>query len=138
MSFASHWEGSKGTPLIFVVDTDSVVRQAVASVLNWSGCRTRVFRDSKEVLDELASGETTPDLLVTGYSFPGISGLKLIARCRARWPGMKTVLISRRFWPGAVVAAFHKADKFMHKPFDVKVFVDAVHELLHPAPVKEF
>ena len=83
------------------------------------------------------------DLLITDVRLPGISGLELILKAKARNPGLKLILIT-----GVADVAIRQkvieaeADAFFFKPLEIADFLDAVERclglvetLLPPAPV---
>ncbi|MEJ2756937.1 MAG: response regulator, partial [Anaerolineales bacterium] len=83
----------------------------------------------EEALLELSRGET--DLLIADVRLPGISGLELMDKLKARNPEAKVVLVSGVTDPKIrQQVAQAGADAFFFKPIDVPEFLDAVERTL--------
>ncbi|MFN2144085.1 MAG: response regulator [Anaerolineales bacterium] len=83
----------------------------------------------EEALLELSRGNT--DLLIADVRLPGISGLELMDKLKARNPDAKVILVSGVTDPKIrLEVAQAGADAFFFKPIDVPEFLDAVERTL--------
>lgn len=83
----------------------------------------------EEALLELSRGDT--DLLIADVRLPGISGLELMDKLKARSPDAKVILVSGVTDPKLrQQVAQAGADAFFFKPIDVPEFLDAVERTL--------
>ena len=69
---------------IVVVDDDPTVADVVGRYLVRDGHHVECVRDGQEALRRVA--EEPPDLVVLDLMLPGIDGLEVCRRLRARWP----------------------------------------------------
>src|ERR1700754_3851385 len=69
---------------IVVVDDDPTVADVVGRYLDRDGHHVECVRDGQEALRRVA--EEPPDLVVLDLMLPGIDGLEVCRRLRARWP----------------------------------------------------
>jgi len=84
---------SPGTPTrIFVVDDEPVIASTLAAILQMNGFSARFFTSPQEALTTARS--TSPDLLISDVTMPGISGIYLAIRMRAQHPKCKILLFS--------------------------------------------
>ncbi len=60
-------------PIVFIVDDDSSVREAVSDLLESVGFRTRAFQSTEEFQN--ATRPEVPSCLVLDVKLPGLSGL---------------------------------------------------------------
>ena len=79
------------TKQILVVDDDAQTRALVGLILQRSGLRTLEAFDGQSALRLLEF--TTPDLLIIDIMMPGIDGLELCRRLRARKQTSETPII---------------------------------------------
>ena len=117
-------------PLVFVVDDEPMIGTIVELTLQMHSYRTKVFKDPVTALETLCSTDAKPDLLITDFNMPGMTGIDLIRGCRTMHPQLKTILCS-----GTVEESFLKSfvpqpDKFIAKPFFPQDLLDAVKALL--------
>jgi len=103
--------------VVYVVDDDASIRDSLALMLGLAGYSTRLFADAESLLvtfDERWSGCVVADLRL-----PGMTGLELQARVRARGSAIPFIIITAHGDVPAARAAFraHAVD-FIEKPFD--------------------
>lgn len=115
---------------IYIVDDESMLAEVAHLILSQEGYTTQVFVDPVEALSSFTRDEEKPRLLVTDCVMGGMDGLELIRRCREQDPALKTILLS-----GTVTAEFVEKqpvspDRFIPKPYNVQVLIDAVNDLL--------
>ena len=111
-------------PLVFVVDDDSGVREALSDLLFSSGLRASAFGSAEELLRALA--HETPACLILDLQLPDISGLD-IQRELAKGDGPPIVFISGRAdIPSSVRAMKAGAIEFLPKPFSDEELLAAI------------
>jgi FixJ family two-component response regulator len=112
-------------PVVYVVDDDSSVREAIASLLASVGLRAETYATAQEFLKR--ARPETPGCLVLDVRLPGSSGLDLqneLARSEAPMP---IVFISGHGdVPMTVQAMKAGARDFLTKPFRDQELLDAV------------
>lgn len=111
---------------VLLVEDDLMVRECLSEVLTDAGCWVSGVANASEALDHMALNGV-PDVLVTDLVLGcGMSGPKLIAAARQRWPGVCAVLIS-----GNDIAepALNSGDRFLRKPFGFDALACAVAQL---------
>ncbi|MCC4307831.1 response regulator [Alcanivorax marinus] len=81
------------SPRVLLVDDDDEWRSVLVTALEQGGCQVLSARDGREAWGVIARGRV-PDVLVTDYRMPGLDGLALIRRLRARYPDLAMVLVS--------------------------------------------
>src|SRR5205085_2375314 len=65
----------EATPIVYVVDDDISVREALETLIEFSGWRAIVFASAREFLCH--SRPDTPSCLILDVSLPDLSGLEL-------------------------------------------------------------
>jgi two-component system CheB/CheR fusion protein len=104
-----------GAPVIFVVDDDSGIRDAVRSVLEEDGRTVKDFADGEAFLEAYRPGREAC-LLVDAY-LPGMSGLELLQRLRDAGHILPAIMITGNSdVPMAVQAMKAGALDFIEKP----------------------
>jgi CheY-like chemotaxis protein len=105
---------TSGAPNILVVDDDPEVREILAETLGEFGYAVAQASTGEEALPILAK---RPDigLLITDVRMPGMSGLELAERARARDAALRVILISGYFLPQPIAARFLKKPFHMHE-----------------------
>jgi DNA-binding NtrC family response regulator len=100
---------------IWVVEDDRTIREAIEVILNKDGHITRAFRSAEEALDR---PETDPDLIITDYKLPGINGVELIKKLKARSSNLESIVITAFGSIDLAVDSIKQgASDFLTKPF---------------------
>jgi two-component system, NtrC family, nitrogen regulation response regulator GlnG len=103
---------------VWVVDDDESIRWVLQKSLTREGMKVQTFEGAAELLD--AINDATPDVLVTDIRMPGIDGLQLMERVRARQPELPVIIMTAHSDLDAAVASFKGgAFEYLPKPFDV-------------------
>jgi DNA-binding NtrC family response regulator len=103
------------TPRILVVDDDKAVRAALGVNLRKAGYEVTLCRSAHEALAALE--ERAFDLMLTDVAMPGMSGLELLAKLRAKWPKVRIVVMTGYgSVPDAVATMKAGADDYIIKP----------------------
>ncbi len=115
--------------IVFVVDDDASIRDAVKSLLKSVGLYAEVFRSTEEFV--AAARPRVPSCLVLDVRLPGMSGLEfqeLLEKTGIRIPIIFVTahgdipMTSRAMKAGAI--------EFLPKPFQKKELLEAIHQAL--------
>jgi FixJ family two-component response regulator len=120
---------SSAQPVVFVVDDDPAVREAVSSLLRSTGLRVAEFDSARSFLDAGSSGPELPEpsCLVLDVRMPGMTGLDLQRELVRRNVATPIVFITGHGdIPMAVSAMKLGAVEFLPKPFREHDLLDAV------------
>jgi FixJ family two-component response regulator len=118
------------SPLVFVVDDDHRVREALSSLISAAGLQVAVFGSAAEFLE--FERPEVPGCLVLDLQLPGASGLELQQQLLARQLSAEDtppiVFISGHGdIPSSVRAIKAGAIEFLPKPFDDQELLRAIH-----------
>ena len=116
-------------PLIYVVDDDESVREAVGGLIRSAGLAVRTFSSAQEFL--AFSRPDVPSCLVLDVQLPGLSGLDLqeeLAKADVQIPII--FLTGHGDIPMTVRAMKAGALEFLTKPFDDEDLLQAIHEAI--------
>ncbi|MEM7248032.1 MAG: sigma-54 dependent transcriptional regulator [Acidobacteriota bacterium] len=115
---------------IVVVDDDDGGREPLVRSLEKIGHEVIAFQDGESALAGLDES-SSPDLLITDLRMPGIGGLELLKRLKARWPTLPAILITAH---GSISSSFEAgrlgAEVYLEKPLDIHELRRRVAELL--------
>jgi FixJ family two-component response regulator len=112
-------------PVVFVVDDDYRVREALLSLISSAGLRVVVFGSASEFLE--SEKPDAPACLVLDLQLPGTSGLEL-QRQLAEGDAPPIVFITGHGdVPSSVRAMKAGAVEFLSKPFDDQELLQAIH-----------
>jgi two-component system cell cycle sensor histidine kinase/response regulator CckA len=115
---------------ILVVDDDEAVLTIVARMLKRRGYLTRVAA-SGEAAEEILEREGEVDLIVADLRMPGISGVELVRRARARYPQVAAIYISGHVEnPAPLPEGEAEAGTVLEKPFSGEQLLKAVGDAL--------
>jgi CheY-like chemotaxis protein len=78
------------TPVVLVVEDESLVAMLAQDVLEDAGCLVSVARDGASALTFAASGRF--DVAVVDLGLPDLSGTALLDRLRAAAPGLRLIV----------------------------------------------
>ena len=110
--------------IVFVVDDDISVREALELLLKTAGWQPQMFESAQGFLDHPRA--TCPSCLVLDVTLPGLNGLELQRRLADR-PDMPIIFITGHGdVPMSVQAMKAGAVEFLTKPFKDDVLLDAV------------
>ena len=118
---------SKIAPLIYVVDDDASVREALGSLIRSAGLRVKTFASAQEFLAHPQAD--VPSCLVLDVQLPGLSGLDLqqeLAKAGIQIPII--FLTGHGDIPTSVRAIKAGALEFLTKPFNDEDLLDAIQQ----------
>jgi DNA-binding NtrC family response regulator len=120
---------------VWVVEDDRTIREAIEVILNKDGHIARSYRSAEDALQGV---ETDPDLLITDYKLPGINGIELIKKLKARSPYMESIVITAFGSIDLAVDAIKQgASDFLTKPFSPDELMLKVQQLSTLSRAKE-
>ena len=113
---------------VWVVDDDESIRWVLEKSLRRDGIAVQAFPGAAELFDALE--DSAPDVLISDIRMPGVNGLELMERVRAKHPALPVIITTAHSDLDAAVAAYKGgAFEYLPKPFDV----DAVAVLVRRA-----
>ncbi|MGE3626804.1 MAG: response regulator [Hyphomicrobiales bacterium] len=117
----------KGRRRVLVVDDDEKVRGTMAEVLRDAGHVVVHARDGTAALEMLR--KSRPDLLLTDYSMPGMTGAELARRARDIWDDLPVVIVSG-YADAATLSREAPRTTLLSKPFTPRKLVEAANAAL--------
>ncbi|MDQ2694392.1 MAG: nitrogen regulation protein NR(I) [Pseudomonadota bacterium] len=106
------------TEKIWVIDDDHAIRWVLEKALQRENMAVTTFDNGTGILSAMDKGE--PDAILADIRMPGINGLELLARIRARAPQLPVIIMTAHSdLDSAVVAYQGGAFEYLPKPFDV-------------------
>jgi FixJ family two-component response regulator len=121
-----------GDAIVFVIDDDLSIREAIKSLVSLVGLRVETFGSAKEFL--LNERPDLPGCIVLDVELPGLSGLDLQQELAAH--GIKLPIIFITGYgdiPMSVRAMKAGATEFLTKPFRDQDLLDAIHQAVERA-----
>jgi len=113
------------TPIVFVVDDDVSVREALEALIGFEGWQVETYSSAEEFL--LRQRFHGPSCLVLDVSLPDLNGLDLQTRVAADRADMPIIFITGHGdVPMSVRAMKAGAVDFLQKPVDDQRIIDAV------------
>jgi two-component system, OmpR family, response regulator MprA len=122
---------------ILVADDELAVREALRRVLESEGYDVLLATDGMETLDAFAT--SPPDAAVVDVMMPGLDGLEVCRRLRARGNATPILLLTaRRDVSDRVAGLDAGADDYLSKPFAIDELLARLRALLRrtPAPAE--
>ncbi|HTD21107.1 MAG TPA: response regulator [Terriglobales bacterium] len=117
------------TPVIYVVDDDVSVRDAVSNLLASAGHRAEAFSSTEEFLDAMRPEATS--CLVLDIKLPGVSGLDFQEQLeKAGIPIPIIIITAHGDIPMTRRAMKAGAIEFLTKPFQKEELLAAIHQAL--------
>jgi CheY-like chemotaxis protein len=114
---------------ILVVDDELSNAEVLALILHEEGFQVMVAGDGRQALERIE--EAAPDLLITDYMMPGMSGVDL-ARAVRQLPRHRNLPVLLMSGAAASMLNAQAGDynAYLRKPFDIEVLLRAVQSLL--------
>jgi len=122
--------GGKPGALVYVVDDEPMVGDVVLAILKMGGFQTVFFEDPHAALKAFNETAAKPDLLLTDFQMPQMTGRELIQKCKQVQPSLKTILYSGNVQEDTVAFYPARPDRFLRKPFTPKTLIDLVKSVL--------
>lgn len=113
------------TPVVFVVDDDKCVREALKRLIRSTGWEPQTFASAQEFL--ALPRKLVPSCLILDVGLPDLNGLELQRRVAADRPDMPIIFITGHGdVPMSVKAMKAGAIEFLTKPFSDDVLLGAI------------
>lgn len=115
---------------ILLVDDDPLIASLGRELLEKLSYEVETMGDGDEVLARFQQ-DPPPDLVILDYQLPGLSGLEILRRLRARHPDAK-VLMASGFFSNQEMAELRAAGAagFLYKPFRIGSAQSLIDEIL--------
>ena len=126
--------GSQPKALILVVDDELMVGNVVQAMLELGGYRTVYFQDPRKALEWIKEPYTHPDLMLTDFLMPHLTGLDLLQAARAARPDLKAILYSGHVEEREAEKYAERPHRFLRKPFGARTLISVVKEVLEGSP----
>ena len=125
---------------IWIVDDDQSIRFVLEKALLRESLPTRSFTNPRDVLTALDSSdeENSPQVLVSDIRMPGGSGLELLEKVKARYPGLPVIIMTAYSDLDSAVSAFQGgAFEYLPKPFDLPKAVELIRRAVEESQREE-
>ncbi|MEY4767078.1 MAG: nitrogen regulation protein [Pseudomonadota bacterium] len=110
---------------IWIVDDDQSIRFVLEKALARENLPVRSFTNPRDVL--LALDDEEPQVLVSDIRMPGGSGIDLLGKVKARFPGLPVIIMTAFSDLDSAVSAFQGgAFEYLPKPFDLPKAVELI------------
>jgi FixJ family two-component response regulator len=119
---------TKDEPIIYVLDDDHRVREALSSLLSSLGLRVEVFASAKEYLQ--FKKPDAPACLILDLELPGMSGLELQQEIAGEQAPPIVFVTGHGDVPSSVRAMKAGAIEFLLKPFDNQELLRSVEDAI--------
>jgi FixJ family two-component response regulator len=111
-------------PIVYVLDDDARVREALTALLSSMGHRVKAFADAAEYL--AFQRPDSPGCLILDLDLPGMTGLELQSELSGHDGPPIIFLTGRGDIPSSVKAMKAGASEFLSKPFDEGDLIRAI------------
>ena len=125
---------------IWIADDDQSIRFVLEKALAREHLPTRSFSNPRDVLAALntASDDETPQVLVSDIRMPGGSGLELLDKVKAKYPGLPVIIMTAFSDLDSAVSAFQGgAFEYLPKPFDLPKAVELIRRAVEESQREE-
>jgi CheY-like chemotaxis protein/anti-sigma regulatory factor (Ser/Thr protein kinase) len=118
---------------ILVVEDDPTTRRLAEGLLTAGGYAVTTAGDASEALEKMHAAPF--DLALVDVWMPGMTGLDLVGRLRARSPDLRVVIMTSDDTPQTLLRAVTEhADRYIPKPLEAKTLLATVHRVLAARP----
>src|SRR3990167_3771453 len=116
---------------VLIVESDTVLREALAETINLAGYSYFTARSGREALVML--DRYSPSLVLSDDNLDDLDGLKLLLEIQRRKPGTPVMLMtSHGLLEHAVDAMRHGAVDYFQKPFSTQVLIEKLKLYIKP------
>jgi two-component system nitrogen regulation response regulator GlnG len=123
---------------IWIVDDDQSIRFVLEKALLREQLPTRSFTNARDVLNALETEDKGPQVLVSDIRMPGGSGLDLLDKVKARFPGLPVIIMTAYSDLDSAVSAFQGgAFEYLPKPFDLSKAVELIRRAVEESQREE-
>ena len=121
-------------PIVYVIDDDARVREALEALLSSSGWQVKAFASAAEYLASPQADDVSSCLLLD-VNMPEMNGLELQQKLRAEGGPPVVFLTGHGDIPSTVRAMKAGASEFLTKPFDEHDLLQAIQDALQAADI---
>jgi len=128
---------------IWIVDDDQSIRFVLEKALLRENLPTRSFTNPRDVLAALSAcsdegDDNGPQVLVSDIRMPGGSGLDLLEKVKAKYPGLPVIIMTAYSDLDSAVSAFQGgAFEYLPKPFDLPKAVELIRRAVEESQREE-
>ena len=128
---------------IWIVDDDQSIRFVLEKALLRENLPTRSFTNPRDVLTALNAAnddgdDSGPQVLVSDIRMPGGSGLDLLEKVKAKYPGLPVIIMTAYSDLDSAVSAFQGgAFEYLPKPFDLPKAVELIRRAVEESQREE-
>jgi two-component system nitrogen regulation response regulator GlnG len=125
---------------IWIVDDDQSIRFVLEKALLREHLATRSFANPRDVLAALstATENEVPQILISDIRMPGGSGLDLLEKVKAKYPGLPVIIMTAFSDLDSAVSAFQGgAFEYLPKPFDLPKAVELIRRAVEESQREE-
>jgi DNA-binding NtrC family response regulator len=127
--------GSGAATSLLVIDDEPINRKLLTAVFSAEGFVVAHAANGEEGLERVDKGP--PALVLLDLRMPGLDGLEVLRRLRARWPALPVIVLTSHSDIGAAVEATRLgAYDFLTRPIDNQKLVLAVRRALEHRAVE--
>jgi FixJ family two-component response regulator len=127
-----HHELAAHVAIVGVVDDDPAVRNSLKFSLEIEGFVARIYADGQALLDEPVLSHF--DCLVVDQSMPGMTGLDLVSKLRARKILAPAVLITSHPPKTLVARAAEAGVPIVEKPLLGNALIEKIRDVMQAGP----
>jgi DNA-binding NtrC family response regulator len=110
---------------ILAIDDDSIIRTLLTNILTKAGYEVITASDGESGL-ELAT-TTNPDLVVTDFQMPGLTGLDVVTELQRTQPGLPVILLTAHGDVALTIKSIQLgAYDFIEKPIQMQELLDVI------------
>jgi two-component system, NtrC family, nitrogen regulation response regulator GlnG len=122
---------------IWIVDDDQSIRFVLEKALLREQLPSRSFTNARDVITALDE-DKGPQVLVSDIRMPGGSGLDLLEKVKARYPGLPVIIMTAYSDLDSAVSAFQGgAFEYLPKPFDLSKAVELIRRAVEESQREE-
>ncbi|HEX5697082.1 MAG TPA: nitrogen regulation protein NR(I) [Rhodoferax sp.] len=122
---------------IWIVDDDQSIRFVLEKALLREQLPSRSFTNARDVITALEE-DKGPQVLVSDIRMPGGSGLDLLDKVKARYPGLPVIIMTAYSDLDSAVSAFQGgAFEYLPKPFDLSKAVELIRRAVEESQREE-
>lgn len=122
---------------IWIVDDDQSIRFVLEKALLREQLPSRSFTNARDVIKALDE-EKGPQVLVSDIRMPGGSGLDLLDKVKAKYPGLPVIIMTAYSDLDSAVSAFQGgAFEYLPKPFDLSKAVELIRRAVEESQREE-
>jgi two-component system nitrogen regulation response regulator GlnG len=123
---------------IWIVDDDQSIRFVLEKALLREQLPSRSFTNARDVIAALEE-DKAPQVLVSDIRMPGGSGLDLLDKVKAKYPGLPVIIMTAYSDLDSAVSAFQGgAFEYLPKPFDLSKAVELIRRAVEESQREEF